>query len=266
MTQDIDPHTERNYPWIPDVPSRPLSSALQQNNNGDERTALYPTTRLAAQFLQSSSGDIRSRWERVGEWVGELGKTIGVVGLPIFGGWQGWGLLDEISNGIFPLAFIFGVVALGPIGMFLGGIPGFIIRDRAKTQRLEQEEAHLRVGENEALSKISDLVTKNATGSGDVLWDMWEDLTELADEAADARQDAGPAQLTVYNDNIAGLANRIARSVEQRQALKVDAQQIQTELESSSDTELAELLNERLTQKSQMWDRLAPIDNKEQGR
>lgn len=265
MTPDIEPNTERNYPWIPEAPSQPMSEVLDQDSDSEDRP-VYALSRTGAHELQAFDGDALSRGERIGDGIENLGMAIGAVGLPIIGGWQGLGLLDEITNFFLFVALILGVGALVPIGLFLGFVPGAFIKERAEVRRLKREEAHLRVGENEALSKIAVMLTENATGTGDVLWDMWEDLTELADEAAAARQDAGPAQLTVYNDNIAAMANRIERVIEQRQASEVDAQEALVELESHSDTEMAALLAERLTQKNQMWDRLAPIDNKEQDR
>lgn len=252
-------------PWIPDHPSLAPDAADLGEDTDD-----YPVTRTGAQVMYTSgeySRETRSEdfWEGVELVGGGLGSlTIGGVGIS-------W-LMSSFDSTVHSLPAelgIFTLVLFGSIaaGATLGAAPGHLVKKSAKRKRLERKNTSLRIGDNTLIRETWGTLCDHVDESDDVLWDIWEDLTDLADEAAHQRNNVGPAQLQVYNDSIADLAAKITRLCEERDATAVDNEEILAELTApADDDELADLLQQRLTDKARMWDRIAPDDTTKENR
>lgn len=117
----------------------------------------------------------------------------------------------------------------------------------------------LTIGVNPALSDLSRELHA-ATDLSDPLWDLYEQLTELADEAALHARAAGTATVRAYQDGLAQLAGRIERGIAARTHHHRDTATLARDLYNSVglDDVTAAGLRERLTALDRQWDTLLP--------
>jgi hypothetical protein len=250
--------TDNTTPWIPDHPSLPPS---QLSSEAD--TVPYPVTRTGAQIVFGPDRTVLHRNEGFGLVLELVGFFLGAFAV---GGYGFFYFREEVEP---PDSFLAGVLLLlvvlfggCAVGGMVGAIPGLLIEKTAKRKRGEKENTVLRVGENHLIHDTWITLRDHADDYDDVLWGIWEDLTELADEAARRQDDVGQAQRQVYNDGIAALAGKISRLCEQRDAAAVDEEAIIDELTApAEDNELAGLLQRRLTDNTRMWDLIIPDDD-----
>jgi hypothetical protein len=240
-------------PWVPDSPSHPARST------GDDA---FPMTRYGGNPRRTATEP--TVWEECGLYGGTLALAAAIlvtIALLIF-------VPPDVDNQ--RLAQLFSI----PCVLFVIGWVCCTVGRHAEDKRLTRESTALAQGNNPCIRIIWRRVADHTVDLDDILWDIYEDLTELADEAARRRDHAGPAELGAYNDGIAELAGKIRRICEQRDTAEAakeaeaateeefrrEALDELTAGDANRDDENAELLQKRLTDKAQMWDRIVPDD------
>lgn len=252
----VESTSRSSTPWIPESPSvTPSEFRAAPDMDAD----VYPLTRTGAfeLFIDDNEGkghtsDTNDRAVTVG------GCVVAGSGAMIVGGTFGLDWLWDLTDGSG--AFLLGIPLFTVITvacMFLGGLPGHLMGKSSKRKQSRREDTELRIGNHAPIGALYNRVAENQTGPHDVLWELWEDLTETAEEAAVQWDTAGPRQRQVYNDHIAEVAGRIERQVSDRTAQQVDTGAIAAELQapdSQADAEQAALLQRRLADKTRLWD------------